>query len=54
MTLGVVEKNTNAVELYKKIGFVVEGLYVDHIFHNFEYLNRLRMAKFNENYYFRR
>lgn len=51
MTLGVVEKNINAVELYKKIGFVIEGIYVNHIFHNHEYLNTLRMAKFNENYY---
>jgi ribosomal-protein-alanine N-acetyltransferase len=50
MTLGVVEKNINAVELYKKIGFIIEGVYKDHIFRNDQYMNTLRMALFNKNY----
>jgi len=50
MTLGVVEKNINAVELYKKIGFNIEGVYIDHRFLRNQYWNTLRMALFNKDY----
>ena len=50
MTLGVVENNVNAVELYKKIGFNVEGVFKDHLFYNNQFCTTLRMALFNKNY----
>lgn len=50
MTLGVVENNINAVELYKKLGFIIEGVYKNHRFHNNKYWNTLRMALFNDNF----
>jgi len=50
MTLGVVENNVNAVVLYKKIGFNIEGVYKDHCFYENKCCNVLRMAMFNANY----
>lgn len=50
MTLGVVEKNIAAVELYKKIGFEVEGLYKKHGIYKGEYCDTLRMALFNPSF----
>lgn len=50
MTLGVVEDNENAVTLYKKLGFIIEGVYIDHRYHNNQYWNTLRMALFNKMY----
>lgn len=50
MTLGVVEKNVNAVDLYKKIGFIVEGVFKDHVFYNNQFYTTLRMSLFNKNY----
>lgn len=50
MTLGVVENNVRGVELYKKIGFEVEGVFRNHGFYNNHYCNTLRMALFNESY----
>ena len=47
ITLGVVESNTTAVFLYKKIGFQVEGVYKDHGFYENRVENVLRMAIFN-------
>lgn len=49
ITLGVVSDNISAIELYKKIGFVQEGEYKNHAFHNGEYLDVTRMALFNPN-----
>lgn len=48
ITLGVVEDNANAVELYKKAGFVVEGKYIDHGVYGGKYCNVLRMSIFNK------
>jgi ribosomal-protein-alanine N-acetyltransferase len=53
MTLGVVEDNENAVTLYKNLGFIIEGVYKDHRFHNNQYWNTLRMALFNKRYKFK-
>jgi [ribosomal protein S5]-alanine N-acetyltransferase len=47
INLGVVESNAAAVNLYKKIGFQLEGLYKKHGLYNGEYCNLLRMAIFN-------
>jgi RimJ/RimL family protein N-acetyltransferase len=47
ITLGVVADNTSAVELYKKLGFIVEGTYRKHAFHDGRYCDVLRMAIFN-------
>ena len=48
ITLGVVEDNIPALELYKKIGFLVEGVYKKHGFYNNKYCNVIRMSKFND------
>lgn len=48
--LGVVEENTTAVNIYKKLGFQVEGRYKDHGFYNGHYCDVLRMALFNPSF----
>lgn len=50
ITLGVIEDNSSAVNLYLKLGFEVEGNYKKHIIFEGEYLNVLRMAIFNPCY----
>lgn len=50
ITLGVVEDNKSAVELYKKLGFILEGKYIDHGIYGGKYCNQLRMAVFNPNH----
>jgi RimJ/RimL family protein N-acetyltransferase len=50
MTLGVVEKNKAAVELYKKLGFEVEGIYKKHGIYNGEYCDIFRLALFNSSF----
>lgn len=50
MTLGVVVDNVAAVELYKKLGFNIEGLYLKHTFQKGKYCDVLRMALFNPKY----
>lgn len=47
LNLGVVEENVSAVNLYKKLGFEVEGIYKNHLLYDSQYLNALRMALFN-------
>ena len=47
INLGVVEENTAAVMLYKKLGFETEGVYKNHGLYNGHYCNLLRMSKFN-------
>jgi len=49
VTLGVVEENLAAVQLYKKLGFETEGVYKNHGLYNGHYCNLLRMAVFNPN-----
>ena len=46
INLGVVEKNTSAVNLYKKMGFEIEGVYKAHAKYNDEYCDTVRMAIF--------
>jgi RimJ/RimL family protein N-acetyltransferase len=47
ITLGVVEENVPAVQLYRKLGFETEGVYKNHGLYNGHYCNLLRMAVFN-------
>jgi len=47
ITLGVAKRNIPAVELYRRIGFEVEGNYRKHVCYHGEYLDVLRMAIFN-------
>jgi [ribosomal protein S5]-alanine N-acetyltransferase len=49
ITLGVVEKHVAAINLYKSLGFKVEGRYERHWLHEGKYLDILRMALFNPN-----
>lgn len=50
MTLGVLEYNVAAVQLYQKLGFTTEGIYKKHVLHDGIYCNILRMALFNPTY----
>lgn len=47
LNLGVIENNDNAVFLYKKLGFGLEGIFKRHVYNNGTYENSLRMALFN-------
>lgn len=47
VTLGVVSDNKAALSLYHKLGFIQEGLYEKHVFHNNKWCDIVRMAKFN-------
>ena len=49
INLKVFEKNIPAVNLYKKLGFVVEGIMKDEAFFSGEYQNLISMAIFNKN-----
>lgn len=50
ITLGVVERNTAALNLYKHLSFEIEGVYKKHGFYEGEYLDIIRMALFNTQY----
>ncbi len=50
INLGVVEDNTDAVNLYKNIGFKIEGKLIKHGYYLGKYTNILRMAMFNPSY----
>lgn len=47
MVLGVIAENVSAVEMYKRLGFIVEGKYLRHAFHEGKYCDVFRMALFN-------
>lgn len=47
ITLGVVEQNIAALNLYKTLGFTIEGVYKNHGLYNGKYMDILRMALFN-------
>jgi ribosomal-protein-alanine N-acetyltransferase len=49
ITLGVVKQNTQAVELYEKLGFVIEGIYKEHLVYDNIFYDVLRMSLFNKN-----
>lgn len=50
INLGVAENNASAVNLYKKLGFLTEGIHKHHLLYNSQYLTLLRMALFNPKY----
>lgn len=50
MNLGVIESNKRAVKLYKKLDFIIEGKFINHVSYNGKFVNTLRMALFNQNY----
>ena len=47
VTLGVVKENISAVNLYKKLGFEIEGIYKSHGLYDGKYCDLFRMAVFN-------
>jgi RimJ/RimL family protein N-acetyltransferase len=49
VTLGVVVENEAAVLLYRKLGFIQEGLLKKHAFHLNKWCDVIRMAIFNPN-----
>jgi len=49
VVLGVVANNTSAINLYKKIGFETEGVYIKHGLYGSEFCDIIRMAMFNPN-----
>lgn len=49
INLGVVDKNEPAVDLYKKLNFITEGVYKKHWKFGNDYFDVLRMAIFNKN-----
>jgi RimJ/RimL family protein N-acetyltransferase len=51
INLGVVEKNIDAVNLYKKLGFQQEGYLLKHLIYDEIEENVIRMAIFRENYF---
>jgi RimJ/RimL family protein N-acetyltransferase len=50
ITLGVISENTVAVELYKSIGFEIEGLFKRQSYTNGRYYDDIRMAVFNPSF----
>jgi len=49
ITLSLLSKNLRALSLYKKYGFIREGLLKDEQFKNGNYYDVILMALFNEN-----
>jgi len=50
LTLGVVADNVKAVNLYRKLGFEIEGIYKKHGLYQGRFCDILRMALFNLSY----
>ena len=50
ITLGVVKENKPAIKLYKSLGFIQEGVYKNHSFHDNKWCDVIRMALFNDKY----
>lgn len=48
INLGVIEDNKVAVNLYKRLGFKIEGKMIDEVYHNNKYYNFLSMALFKK------
>ena len=49
ITLGVVEDNSAALNLYRKLGFLIEGVYRNHGYYDGKLCNIIRMAIFKPN-----
>ena len=50
INLGVIKDNVAAVNLYKKLGFIEEGVYKNHVKYDNTYHDVIRMAVFNTQY----
>ena len=50
INLGVIEDNKIAVNLYKKLGFKVEGKMIDEVYYKSRFYNFLSMALFKKDY----
>jgi Acetyltransferases, including N-acetylases of ribosomal proteins len=50
INLGVVKDNVAAINLYQKLGFVIEGVYKNHVKYDNTYHDVIRMAIFNTRY----
>jgi len=48
ISLGVFEKNKQAIKSFKSVGFVVEGVLKDDVLINGRFYNMILMAKFNK------
>lgn len=49
ISLEVLETNIRAINLYTKLGFKTEGVKIDEVFKNNEWVNSIIMSIFNEN-----
>ena len=47
INLGVLSNNNKAIKLYKTLGFEQEGYFKNHVKHNNEFIDTIRMAIFN-------
>jgi ribosomal-protein-alanine N-acetyltransferase len=54
LSLGVVKDHATAVRLYEKLGFVVEGVFVKHCFHDGDFRDALYMSLFRDKWISRR
>lgn len=52
ITLGVVADNTDAMSLYRNLGFIIEGVYKNHVIYDNIYYDVVRMALFNPEYFY--
>lgn len=50
INLGVVSENISAVNLYKKLGFIQEGYFKNHLKYDSLYYDLIRMSIFNPNF----
>lgn len=50
ITLGVFSNNTSAIKSYEKMGFLIEGNYKEHLFHENKYEDIIRMAIFKNQF----
>ena len=47
VNLGVLAKNKIAINLYKALGFSIEGIFKKHLFHKGKFEDIFRMSTFN-------
>jgi ribosomal-protein-alanine N-acetyltransferase len=50
INLGVVSENISAVNLYRKLGFIQEGYFKNHLKYDNNYYDLIRMSIFNPNF----
>lgn len=50
ISLEVLENNTRAINLYKKLGFILEGVKREEVYKNYEYINSIIMSILKKEY----